>query len=412
VRALIVVVGLTGVVLLVAQDQQTLKVQTSAAATDDRFAAYIASLTGSSVELGDHYQVLHNGAEAFPAMLAAIRAATQRISFENFIYQDGVVGDAFTTELSAAAGKGVAVRLVLDAFGTTLSERSRQRLTAAGVRIVMFNRVRLRSLEEVNYRTHRKILVVDGQVAFTGGMGLADHWLGHARNPRHWRDTQFEVTGPAVRRLEAAFYENWLEAGGLAAPALDPEQPSRRTGARSVVIWSNPSGGASRVKLMYLLSIAAARRRIDIQSPYFILDESTRWSLDAARRRGVAVRILTTGDITDAPPVKAASRHAYQSLLDAGYHVYEYQPTMMHVKTMVVDGAWSVIGTANFDNRSFELNDELTIGVQDAELAERLGRDFERDLAVSKELTRTEWRRRPIWQKARERFWSWFGELF
>ena len=410
--ALLVVVGLTGVVLFVAQDQQTLKVQTSTAATNDRFAAYVASLTGSSVEVGDQYRVLHNGDEAFPAMLAAIRAATQRISFENFIYEDGLVGDAFTREISAAAARGVAVRVVLDAFGSTRSERSRQRLAAAGVRVVMFNTIRPWSLEEVNYRTHRKILVVDGRIAFTGGMGVADHWLGHAQDRHHWRDTQFEVTGPAVRRLEAAFYENWLEAGGLAAPALDPEQPSQRTGARSVVIWSNPSGGSSRVKLLYLLSIAAARRHIDIQSPYFILDESTRWSLDAARRRGVTVRILTSGDITDAPPVKAASRHAYQSLLDAGYHVYEYQPTMMHVKSMVVDGVWSVIGTANFDNRSFELNDELTIGVQDAELAGRLVRDFERDLALSNVLKPTEWRKRSLWQKARELFWSQFGELF
>ena len=205
------------------------------------------------------------------------------------------------------------------------------------------------------------MLAVDGDVAFTGGLGIADHWQGHAQDPDHWRDTQFKVTGPAVRALEASFYENWLESGGGSVPALDPERPPQGTGARSIVVWSNPTGGASNVKLLYLLSIGGARSTIDIQSPYFILDESTRWSLDAARQRGVRVRIVTDGELTDARPVKFASRDGYQRLLAGGYEIFEYQPTMMHVKAMVVDGVWSVIGSANFDNRSFELNDELTI---------------------------------------------------
>ena len=228
--------------------------------------------------------------------------------------------------------------------------------------VVWFNPLRPWTIEETNYRTHRKVLVVDGEVAFTGGIGLADHWLGHAQDPEHWRDTQFRVTGPAVRALEASFYENWLESGGGSVPALDPERPPQGTGARSIVIWSNPTGGASNVKLLYLLSIAGARRTIDIQSPYFVLDESTRWALERRRaQRGVRVRILTDGEITDAKPVKYASRDGYQELLDAGFEIYEYEPTMMHVKAMMVDGVWSVIGSANFDNRSFELNDELTI---------------------------------------------------
>jgi cardiolipin synthase len=398
--------------LLVAQDQETLRIESPIAAADPRFAEYVASLVGAPVEPGDHYDVLRNGMEVFPAMLDAIRQARRRISFESFIYEDGAVGDQFTTALVDAARRGVAVRIVLDWFGASLSNSSQERLREAGVGIVWFNPVRPWTIEETNYRTHRKVLVVDGTVAFTGGIGLADHWQGNAEHREHWRDTQFKVTGPAVRALEASFYENWLESGGASVPALDPERPAQGTGARSVVIWSNPTGGASNVKLLYLLSIAGARSRIDIQSPYFVLDESTRWALDQARGRGVRVRILTDGDITDAKPVKDASRHDYQGLLDSGYEIFEYQPTMMHVKAMIVDGIWSVIGSANFDNRSFELNDELTIGVTDPELAAALTRDFEQDVTRSKRLDAADWSDRSILQKSREVFWSFFGELF
>jgi cardiolipin synthase A/B len=411
---LAIVVGLliTAFLLLLAQDQETLTVQSPVAASDPRFAEYVASLTGAPVEPGDRYEVLRNGAEAFPSMLDAVRKAKQRISFESFIYEDGIVGDQFTAELAAAAQRGVTVRIVLDAFGSSLSAASRDRLRQAGVQIAWFNLIRPWSLEEANYRTHRKVLVVDGEVGFTGGLGLADHWLGHAQDPEHWRDTQFKITGPAVRALEASFYENWLEAGGVSAPTLDPERSPLPTGARSVVIWSNPTGGASRVKLLFLLSLAGARRQIDIQSPYFILDESTRWALDEARRRGVRVRVLTDGEITDAMPVKDASRHAYQALLESGYEIYEYQPTMMHVKAVIIDGVWSIIGSANFDNRSFELNDELIVAVQDPELAAALTRDFEADLLKSVRLDPATWPNRSLWQKTREVFWAQFGELF
>ena len=409
-----IVIGLAlmSLLLLLAQDQETLTVQSPVAAADPRFAEYAASLVGAPVEPGDRYEVLRNGDEVFPPMLEAVRQAKRRISFESFIYEDGVVGDQFTSEFVKAAQRGVEVRIVLDGFGASLSDESEKKLTDSGVQVVWFNLLRPWSLEEANYRTHRKVLVVDGDIGFTGGLGLADHWQGHAQSPEHWRDTQFKVVGPAVRGLEASFYENWLESGGLSAPALDPRQPPQATGARSVVVWSNPTGGASNVKLLYLLSIAAARQQIDIQSPYFILDESTRWSLNAAVERGVRIRVVTDGEITDATPVKDASRDGYQALLDAGIEIYEYEPTMMHVKAMVVDGAWSVIGSANFDNRSFELNDELTVAVQDQELAQALTRDFEADIRKSIRLEADSWRERPLWQKLREWFWSHYGELF
>jgi cardiolipin synthase A/B len=410
--AVLLGIAITSVVLLIAQDQDTLRVESPVAAGDDHFPHYVASLVGGPVEVGDRYEVLRNGDGTFAPMLEAIRRATARISFESFIYEDGEIGDPFTRELAAAARRGVTVRIVLDRLGGELSRKSQEALTDAGVAIVWFNPLRPWTIEETNYRTHRKVLVVDGHIAFTGGIGLADHWLGHAQDPEHWRDTHFSVVGPSVRALEAAFWENWLEAGGRSAPALDPEQPPQGTGARSVVIWSNPTGGVSNVKLMYLLSIASARSQIDIQSPYFVLDESTRWTLDDARRRGVRVRILTDGEITDAKPVKYASRQGYQRLLDAGYEIYEYEPTMMHVKAMIVDGLWSVIGSANFDNRSFELNDEVTIGVADRDLAAALTRDFEDDLRKSTQLDTATWRDRSMLQKSRELFWSFFGEVF
>jgi cardiolipin synthase len=215
-----------------------------------------------------------------------------------------------------------------------------------------------------------------------------------------------------VRALEASFYENWLESGGLTVPALDPEQPVAGSGTETIVIWSNPTGGASNVKLLYLLAIGGARRTIDIQSPYFILDESTRWSLADARRRGVRVRILTDGEITDSKPVKYSSREGYEELLEQEFEIYEYEPTMMHVKAMMVDGIFSVAGSANFDNRSFELNDELTIAVADRQLAEGLSRDFDHDLSRSKRIQLEPWRQRGLLEKTREWFWGLFGELF
>jgi cardiolipin synthase A/B len=404
--------GLVAALLLIAQDQDTLRVESPVAARDPRFAEYIASLVGAPVEPGDRYTVLRNGDDAFPAMLAAIDAAKSRISFESFIYSDGTIGARFTTALGRAAQRGVRVRVVLDAIGAELSRASQDELEASGVSVVWFNLVRPWTLEETNYRTHRKVLVVDGEVGFMGGLGVADHWQGSAEDPDHWRDTQFRVVGPAVRALEASFYENWLESGGGSVPALDPERPSQGTGARSIVVWSNPTGGTSNVKLLHLLAIGGARTQIDIQSPYFILDESTRWALDRARARGVRVRILTDGEITDAKPVKYASRHDYQGLLDAGYAIYEYERTMMHVKAMIVDGVWSVIGSANFDNRSFELNDELTLAVADPELAGELTRDFEADLRHATKLDAAAWRDRSLLQKSREVFWSFFGEIF
>ena len=405
--------AIVGLVLYLAQDPATLHVESPVAAADPKFPDYVASLVGAPVQEGDAYTTLHNGDEAYPAMLAAIDNAKSRINFETYVFSDGEIGDRFVDALARAAQRGVFVRVIVDPIGSSISDKTSDRLKAAGVHISWFNELGFFSLEDFNYRTHRKTMVVDGEVAFTGGMGVADHWIGHAQDKEHWRDTHFRITGPAVRALEGSFYENWIETGGLSAPALDPEMPPRSTGARSLVVWSNPMSGASNIKIQYLLAIGAARQTIDIQSPYITLDPSTQWSLDQARARGVRIRLLAEGDVTDAMPVKHASRYDYQRLLDAGYEVFEYQPTMMHTKAMIVDGIFSIIGSANFGNRSFELNDELTVGVYDRELAAQLTRDFENDLKVSKRLDAATWpKERSFDGKINEWFWDFFGEMF
>ncbi len=405
--------AITAGLLLLAQDQETLRVRSPLAAGDARHPSYLAALIGAPVNADNAFEVLQNGDAAFSRMLSDIRSATQRISFESFIYGDGEVSALFTEALANAARRGVDVRIVLDAFGSSdLPATSLEALTDAGVQVVWFNPLRAWTLEETNYRTHRKVLVVDGHVGYTGGMGIADHWRGDARTPEEWRDTQFRATGPIVRMLEASFYENWLESGGQEAPVLDLGRAPEPGTTTAVAAWSNATGGASNVKLLYLLAIAAARERLDLQSPYFMLDESTRWALHEARGRGVVVRVLTEGERTDAMPVKFASHNGYDALLVAGLEIYEYQPTMMHVKAMMVDGVLSVFGSANFDNRSFELNDELTVVAWDRALAARLTEAFERDLKRSRHWTLDTWRSRGLLARVRERFWGAFGELF
>ena len=412
-KVVITVVAILSAALLFAQDQETLRIQSSLAADDPRFPRYAGALTGSALTAGDRYRILVNGVEIFPAMLDAIRSARRRISFETYIFDEGEMGTAFSTALADAARRGVRVRLLVDAVGAKwMDGMDARRMLDAGVEIASFNPLHWYSIEEINYRTHRKILVIDGEVGFTGGAGVADHWMGNADSRERWRDTHVEVRGPAVTQLEAAFYENWAETGHISAAELDLDPPPAQTGARSIVAWSSPTGGANEVKLLFLLSVAAARRTLDIQSPYLVLDDSTRYVIFEARRRGVRVRLLVEGELTDARPVKFASRADYDGLLANGIEIFEYQPTMMHVKATVVDGAWSVIGSTNFDNRSFELNDEINVAVESTDIARKLTEDFEADLRRSLRLELERWRQRPFSHKAREEMWSLFGELF
>jgi cardiolipin synthase len=398
--------------LVIAQDQETLRVRTSVAAGDPQFPEYLSRLLGHPLTTHDRYTVLTNGDAAFPAMLSAIERARHRIRFEGYIYDSGEIAGQFTAALESAARRGVDVRLVFDSVGATVDPQHIERLEKAGCQIGWFNPVRGPSIEEVNYRTHRKALIVDGDIAFVGGIGIADQWARDSEQEPKWRDTNVEVRGPAAINVEAAFNENWIETGGVVDPdVLTHDNPPDGT-ASSIVVWSSPEGGTNAMKLLYLLSLAAARQSIDIQSPYLITDESTGWSLTEARRRGVQVRMLVEGDITDAKPVKFAGRAAYGRFLEQGIGVYEYQPSMMHTKALIVDGVLSIVGSANFDNRSLELNDELNVAVFDRAVASRLLADFEQDLAKSTRLDLEQWRSRPLHIRGREKLWSLFGEVF
>jgi len=399
--------------LLIAQDQETLRVRTSLAAGDAPFPEYLARLLGAPLTAGDAYTVHTDGDQTFPAMLRAIERARHRISFETYVYNAGEVADQFTSAFEAAAKRGVEVRLVLDSIGAqNIEEEHIKRLENAGCKVAWFNEVSSLSIEEANYRTHRKSLIVDGDTAFVGGIGISDQWARDQEKDPKWRDTMIEVRGPAAVYIEGSFNENWIESGEVVEPDLLPHDDQPAGSARSIVVWSGPEGGASGMKLLYLLSMASARRTLDIQTPYLVTDESTEWSLTEAARRGVKVRLLLEGDITDAKPVKFAGRAVYERLLERGIEIYEYQPAMMHAKVLMVDGTLSVVGSANLDNRSLELNDELNVAVFDRGLAARLLQDFERDLGKSKRIDLDEWRSRPLHISGREKVWSLFGEVF
>jgi cardiolipin synthase len=414
--AAVVVISLlvAGALLAIAQDQTTLKIESAHAIDDPQFPGYTASLLGAFATGGNSYTVLTNGDQIFPAMLTAVQNARRRISFETYIYNKGSVGEQFTQAFEAAARRGVQVNMVIDSMGSSkIPTEWQDRLRAAGAKVGQFGEPKWYALEELNYRTHRKILVVDGSVGFTGGVGLDDQWLGHAQDRDHWRDTMVRVEGPVVRMMEGAFNENFIETLGPVTPEVDPpiQIPAEPLDS-AMVLRSSPSGGSNDLKRLYLVAMAASRRTLDICSPYFVTDESTEWSLQRARQRGVRVRVLVEGDLTDAKPVKYASRQAYQRLMDQGIEIYEYQPTMMHTKAMIIDGAWSMFGSANFDNRSLELNDEMNVAVSDRGLASRLLQDFEQDLRSARRLDPGQWRQRSALEKSREYFWSYFGEIF
>ena len=417
IRRALIALAVAGLVvalaLVVAQDQVTVRIGSAYGAERPEYPAYIAALVGADLTRGNRYDVLSNGDEIYPAMLQAIDEAKRRVNFETYVYSTGDIPNRFTDAFERAARRGVTVTVIVDAVGAaSMDDDHAERLRAAGCAVLRFHPTRWYSLEELNYRTHRKILVVDGEVGFTGGVGVSDQWKGNAQDEDHWRDTHVRMRGPIVRLLEAAFYEVLVESHGPATPVLDPDPPVEHEEGASLIVRSSTTSGSSDMKRAYLLAIASAQRTLDIASPYFVTDESTLWAFEEAVRRGVRVRALVEGDITDAMPVKYASRAVYDRLLTLGIEVYEYQPTMMHVKVLVVDGVFSMFGSANFDNRSLELNDELNVAVASPEVAARFLRDFEADLRVSRRLELNAWRKRPLLAKSRELFWSYFGEVF
>jgi cardiolipin synthase len=416
-KVIVVILAVLGLLLLFAQDPTTVRLESAISIEDERFRDYVGAVTASPSSQGDRYEMLLNGDQIYPAMLEAIRNARRRVNFLTYIYSPGEAANQFTSALADAGRRGLEVNVVVDAFGASdIPDEHVEQLKNAGVSVGHYRPVRWYSIQESNYRNHRKILVVDGEIGFTGGVGVSDHWLGNAQDMTQWRDTQFRIRGPAVRYLEAVFYESLAETLPRVKPEIGPEgdgrPPDPAGDASSIVVSSAPDGGSGGVKRLFLMTIAAAKRTLDIATPYFVVDDSTLWSLEEARRRGVRIRFLVEGDRTDAKTVKWASRSSYDRLLQQGIEIYEYQPTMMHAKTTVVDSNWSIIGSANFDNRSLDMNDEINVGIADRTLAAALVETFENDLRRAKRLTLEEWRKRALHEKANEKFWSLFGEFF
>ena len=371
---------------------------------DAQYQRALGVLLGPPITGGNRFEALQNGDRIFPPMLAAIRGAKQSITFETYIYWSGDIGRAFADALAERAKAGVKVHVLLDWIGSAkIDEAFLQEMERAGVQIRKFHKPDWYDIARMNNRTHRKLLVVDGRVGFTGGVGIAPAWTGDAQDADHWRDSHFKVEGPVVAQMQAVFMDNWIKVSGDVLHGERYFPPiARMGGGRAQMFSSSPSGGSESMHLMYLLSIAAATTSIDLASAYFVPDDLTVEALVAAMQRGVRVRIITPGPIIDSQTVRGASRAAWGPLLAAGAEISEYQPTMFHCKVFTVDGLLVSVGSTNFDNRSFRLNDEANLNIYDEAFASMQKIQFEQDLKRSKRITLEEWRERPLSEKALE----------
>ena len=373
------------------------------------FERALGSLLGPGIVGGNAVTELLNGDQIFPPMLAAIQGAKKSITFETYIYWSGDIGKQFADALSERARAGVRVHVLLDWVGSAkMDESYLTEMKEAGVQIEKFHKPHWYNLARLNNRTHRKLLVVDGQVGFTGGVGIAPHWMGNAQDPDHWRDSHYLVRGPVVAQMQATFLDNWLKVTGKVLHGALYFPPIAPAGAQKAQMFSSsPSSGSESMQLMYHLAITAAERSIDLSVAYFVPDELTQKHLMDALARGVRVRFITPGEHTDTETVKAASRATWGPLLQAGALIYEYQPTMYHCKVMIVDQLLVSVGSTNFDNRSFRLNDEANLNVYDAAFAKRQTEVFEDDLKRSRRVTYEEWLNRPLREKAHEKLTGW-----
>ena len=377
---------------------------------DPQFLRCMSQLLGPGVLTGNRVQALQNGEQIFPAMLEAIRGARQTVTVETYIYWSGDIGKKFSEALGERARAGVKVHVLLDWVGCGKMEgKYLEELKSAGVEVEQYHPLRWYNLGRMNNRTHRKLLVVDGRIGFTGGVGIADLWDGHAQSKDHWRDSHYRLEGPAVAQMQAAFTDNWIKTrnevlfGSNYFPELKPVG-----GSLAQVFKSSRGEGSESVRLMYLLSIASATKTIRLQAAYFVPDELAIETLVAARQRGVKIQIIVPGPDMDAKIVQRASRALWGRLLDAGVEIYEYQPTMYHCKVLIVDDVWVSVGSTNFDDRSFRLNDEANLNIYDATFAAEQTKVFEEDKGKSRLMTRAEFKNRsPI-----GKFFDHFAALF
>jgi len=372
---------------------------------DPVFLRSIGALLGPPLVGGNRVTTLVNGDAFYPAMLAAVRSAERSISLETYIMLGGRIADAFVEALAERARAGVPVHVTLDWFGSWQLDRPRQaRLRAAGVELAFYRAPAWGNLGRIDQRTHRKILVVDGRVGFTGGMGIRDVWLGDAQGPGQWRDTAVRVEGPVVAQLQAAFVDNWVETTGalLYGDAYFPALPPCGD-VVAQAFWSSPDQGNYNARVMYHLSIAAARRSIRLANAYFVPDARMMHTLLAARARGVQVELLVAGP-TDIPLTRWAGRLRWGALLAGGVRIFRYDAAVLHAKTMVIDDVWLTVGSANVDRLSLRLLDEVQVNVHDPGVAAEHVAIFEADKLRSTEITLDAWRTRSWYSRLRDRF--------
>lgn len=373
------------------------------------FGRLVETMTGSPVRSGNRVEVLRNGCEFFPRMLEAIASAQRSVDFSSYIYWPGAITERFTEAFVERARAGVEVNVVLDGWGSSkVGPDLFRRLERGGVRVAFFRPPRWYTLGKLNNRMHRRLLVVDGTVGFAGGVGIADVWTGDAADPDHWRETQVRLEGPAVHELLGGFLENWTEAvGDVVGPAHYPALDAVAGGVDVQVTRSSPSAAGTAAAKLFYAAIVGARTRLWLTTAYFTAGRAFMEALGAAAGRGVDVRLLLNGTNIDKKPVRHTAHRSYRNLLEAGVRIFEYQPTMLHAKVLLVDEDWANVGTSNFDHRSFSLDPELNVSFQDATVVAELERQFLEDLEVSEEIDLGRWKARPL----RKRVVELSGEL-
>jgi cardiolipin synthase len=370
---------------------------------DSRDFLYVLQSTcQAALHTGNGVEVFRGGEAFYPAMVAAIRQARASVNMECYIFQRGRVADEVIAALTERARAGVVVSIVVDAIGSAgLGRAALDTLSAAGCRVARYQPLTWYRLARMNNRTHRELLVVDGRIAFVGGAGVADWWRYPEDGEPPWRDMMARIEGPVVAGLQGVFIENWLECCGeiMTGEAFFPRLPD--AGALTAfVVKSSPSDRATVSRVAFQLLIEGAAREVRIATPYFLPDRTLREALVGVAGRGVSVTVQVPGPTTDQKWVRIASRRLYGQLLAGGVRIFEYQPSMTHLKALVVDDDWTVIGTTNIDNRSFEHNDEVNVALLDTGVRDRVAAQFDDDLALCREVTLDEWRHRPLWERA------------
>ena len=371
----------------------------------DRFLEIVEALTDAQLNRTGDIEVLTNGPAFYPAALEAIRSATQSVNLEAYIFHKGDIGRQYVEAFTERARAGVRVNLVLDAFGSAGTGKSFFKpLLEAGGKVNWYNSPRWDRLMHMDNRTHRELMIVDGRIGFIGGAGIADQWYKETDGQPRWRDSVVRVEGEAVYNLQSTFAENWLTSSGelLTGEAYFPHIQNPHP-LVSLVVNSTPTvGGSTRARILFQLLLASARHSISITTPYFLPDKSLMQELCNAVERGLRVRILVPGRKSDHMVTRSTSRAGYGPLLKAGAEVYEYQPSMIHAKVLCVDDLWLVVGSTNFDNRSFGINDEVNLAMRDAAVAKRFQEDMARDLEQSRRVSMEDWKHRPITERATE----------